>query len=127
MRTKLDKDFIQEVNTTFKKADYIGKKAIVRILFIAMAVVFLTTIGGVAYKKWRVDKDREIYKQSVTYKETAASFLTDSFRQYNATEDEEKKKSIMQYVVLRYPNLDIDAIENETLSQFYRKCIHGGN
>lgn len=124
---KLDKEFKQDVDSTFKETDYIGKKIGIRIFLVVIVVVCLSVIGGVTYKKWRVDKDREIFKQSVTYNEQAVSFLAESFRQYNLAEDEIEKNSIMQYVVLRYPNLDVETIENSTLSQFYKKCLTGGN
>lgn len=124
---KLDKEFKQDVDSTFKETDYIGKKIGIRIFLVVIVVVCLSALGGVTYKKWRVDKDREIFKQSVTYNEQAVSFLAESFRQYNLAEDEIEKNSIMQYVVLRYPNLDVETIENSTLSQFYKKCLTGGN
>lgn len=124
---KLDKEFKQDVDSTFKETDYIGKKIGIRIFLVVIVVACLSAAGGVTYKKWRVDKDREIFKQSVTYNEQAVSFLAESFRQYNLAEDEIEKNSIMQYVVLRYPNLDVEIIENSTLNQFYKKCLTGGN
>ena len=50
--------------------------------------------------------------------EAAASFLADSYKQYNDTETEADKNTIMEYVVMRYPNLDTNSIDNDTLRRF---------
>lgn len=122
---KLDRDFKNEVDTSFREFDYIGKKSAVRITLFTLAVCLLLASGGVVYKKWKVNKEREIFKQSATYNESAASFLADSYRQYNSTTDITEQKSIMQYVSMRYSNLDASKIENVTLRQFYNKCLGG--
>ena len=123
--SKLDKEWKSEVNREFKEADYVGRKIALRIFIVVVAIGILSAIGGVAYKKWKVGKDREIFKESITYTESAASFLADSYAQYNATEDDTEKKTIREYVRMRYPNLDETEIENEKLRLFYNKCIMG--
>ena len=123
--SKLDKEWKSEVNREFKEADYVGRKIALRIFIVVVAIGILSAIGGVAYKKWKVEKDREIFKESITYTESAASFLADSYAQYNATEDDTEKKTIREYVRMRYPNLDETEIENEKLRLFYNKCIMG--
>lgn len=30
----------------------------------------------------------------------------------------------MEYVTMRYPNLDMDNIENDDLRRFYKQCIN---
>jgi len=122
---KLDKEFKNEVNESFRELDYVGRKGAVRVILWTLAFVLLCGSGGVAYKKWRVNQERKIFKQSVTYNESAASFLADSYRQYNNTTDTAEQKTIMQYVAMRYPNLDSSKIENVTLRQFYNKCLGG--
>lgn len=125
--SKLDNEFKNEVKQGFQEADYISRKIGIRIAIVVLVIAILGTIGGFAAKKWRVEKDREIFKQSTTYNEGAATFLADCYQQYNAAETSAEKNSIMQYVIMRYPNLDTDAIENQTLKQFYNKCLIGGN
>ena len=67
--------------------------------------------------KWQTEADREVFKQTTTYSEAAASFLADSYKQYNDAETDTDKNTIMEYVVMRYPNLDTDSIDNATLRQ----------
>lgn len=128
--SKLDKDFKNEVDDGFRAADYMSRKMGVRILAIILVIAILGGLGwagGFAVKKWRAERDREIFKESTTYNEAAAAFLADCYQEYNAAETEAEKNSIMQYVIMRYPNLDLNAIENGTLRQFYNKCLLGGN
>ena len=74
--------------------------------------------------KWQTEADREVFKQTTTYSEVAASFLADSYKQYNDAETDTDKNTIMEYVVMRYPNLDTDSIDNATLRQFYNQCLN---
>lgn len=124
--SKLSKDFKNEVNQDFREFDYVGKKVAIRILVVVLIIGLLATVGNVLYKEWKTDKDRDIFKNSVTYTESAASFLADSYKEYNEAETDAEKNAIMQYVIMRYPNLDTDSIDNMTLRQFYNKCLIGG-
>ena len=72
--------------------------------------------------KWQTEADREVFKQTTTYSEAAASFLADSYKQYNDAETDADRNTIMEYVVMRYPNLDTDSIDNSKLRQFYNQC-----
>ena len=54
--------------------------------------------------KWQTEADREVFKQTTTYSEAAASFLADSYKQYNDAET--------------------DSIDNATLRQFYNQCLN---
>lgn len=74
--------------------------------------------------KWGTGAEREVFKQTTTYSEAAASFLADSYKQYNDAENEADKNAIMEYVIMRYPNLDTNSIDNNTLRQFYSQCVH---
>lgn len=120
---KLDKDFKKNVKRELAEADYIGMKIGIRIFLAILIISILSIFAHFAYKEWRVEKERNIFKNSTTYTESAASFLADSYRQYNLTDDDAEKESIMEYVIMRYPNLDTKTIENDTLIQFYNKCL----
>ena len=74
--------------------------------------------------KWQTEADREVFKQTTTYSEAAASFLADSYKQYNDAETDADRNTIMEYVVMRYPNLDTDSIDNSKLRQFYNQCLN---
>ena len=74
--------------------------------------------------KWETEAEREVFKQTTTYSEAAASFLADSYKQYNDSETEADKNTIMEYVIMRYPNLDTDSIDNDTLRRFYNQCLN---
>ena len=91
-------------------------------------MVILGGIGGVGdtltIGKWQKNVERKVFKDSVAYTEQAASFLAKSYKEYNDAETDPDKKTIMEYVVMRYPNLDTDSIDNSTLRQFYIKCLN---
>lgn len=123
---KLNREFKDEVNQEFREADYVGRKVGIRIFIIILIICVLSSIGGVAYKKWKTEKDREIFKQSTTYTESAFAFLAKSMKEYNQAEDEISKKAIADYVIQRYPNLDLEDIDNVDLRNFYRQCMSGG-
>ena len=91
-------------------------------MFIVLVVVLFGALG-LGYKKVYVDANREIFKHSIAYTEEAAQFITKEYREYNSTDDTAERKAIMQYVADRYPNLDMNEIENADLKAFYRKCL----
>ena len=74
--------------------------------------------------KWETEAEREVFKQTTAYSEAAASFLADSYQQYNKAETDADKNTIAAYVIMRYPNLDTDSIDNKTLRQFYSQCLN---
>lgn len=123
---KLDNKFRQEVNNNFKEIDYVSKKLGLRIAIIVLIISIIGAIGSYGYKKFAVEKDRDIFKSSVTYTESAAAFLADRYQEYSKAETPAEKTAIMQYVIMRYPNLDTDEIDNSVLRQFYNKCLIGG-
>ncbi len=124
---RVDNDFKRDIDREFREADYVGKKVFGRgvVLVVLLVVIF----GGIgfAYKKVAVDANRQIFKHSVAYTETAASFLAKEYKEYNKAETDVERTAIMQYVVDRYPNLDLGDIENSDLKSFYRECLRGGN
>lgn len=123
----IDKEFKSEVRKEFQEFDYVGKRIAIRIFIVVLVIGILSAVGGVVHKRWRVEQEREIFKNSVTYTETAATFLADSYQEYNEAETTAEKTAIMEYVIMRYPNLDVNDIENQTLKNFYNKCLLGGN
>lgn len=105
-------------------------KTIKNVLLALLAV--LIVIGGtytvikwdMIVDKWQTEANREVFKQTTTYSEAAASFLADSYKQYNDAETDTDKNTIMEYVVMRYPNLDTNSIDNSKLRQFYNQCLN---
>lgn len=125
---KLDKDFKNEVDTEMREGGYIARKLGVRILVGIAAISVLAGVGKVGYTytigKMQTNAEREVFKDTVAYTEQAASFLAKSYKEYNDAENDTEKNTIMEYVILRYPNLDTDSIDNSTLKQFYIKCLN---
>lgn len=107
-----------------------GAKTIVSSFIYGIGVILLLVVifGGIAfgYKMFAVEANHEIFKNSTAYTEATAEFLAKSYREYNKAETEDEKAAIMDYVVKRYPNLDLDKIENYDLENFYRQCLRGG-
>lgn len=105
-------------------------KTVKNVLLALLAVVIV--VGGtytaikwdMIVDRWQTEADREVFKQTTTYSEAAASFLADSYKQYNDAETDADKNTIMEYVVMRYPNLDTDSIDNSKLRQFYNQCLN---
>ncbi len=122
---KLDDEFKRTTNQEFKEGDYVFRKIFVRVVIIVLLLIVI--IGGISfgYKKLYVDANREIFKHSVTYTETAAQFLSKEYREYNSAESDADRNAIMQYVAERYPNLNANEIENLELRSFYNKCLKG--
>ena len=128
MSKKLDREFKEEFDNELREATYVTRKIGTKILIGIVILVILGGIGGVGYAltigKWQKNAEREVFKDSVANTEQAASFLAKSYKEYNDAETEADKKTIMEYVIMRYPNLDTDSIDNGTLKQFYIKCLN---
>lgn len=73
--SRLDKDFKKEVNKVVSEGSYLFLKVGIRILLVVGILATLIVFGKVMLKKFTVEKEREIFKQSVTYTENAASFF----------------------------------------------------
>lgn len=124
---RLDNEFKKDIDREFKEGDYIARKSLTRgALLVVILVVFFGVIGF-GYKKIAVDANREIFKHSVAYTETAANFIAKAYREYNQAETDVEKKTIMEYVAQRYPNLDSSEIEDREIRAFYNDCLRGGN
>ena len=120
---KPKKDFKKE----FNNGTYIARKTGVAVLVTALIIILLGGIVTVGYTltigRAQKKAERAVFKESITYTEQAASFLAKSYKEYNEAESNEDKDAIMEYVIMRYPNLDTDSIDNDTLKQFYIKCL----
>ena len=95
----------------------------VLVLVISAACVYGGIRWNATVNKWEKEAEREVFKETTTYNEAAVSFLADSYKEYNNAETDEDKAAIMSYVIMRYPNLDVDNIDNKTLKQFYKDCL----
>lgn len=106
------------------------KKTIGSILLAFLAVILVvggtyTAIQwGMIVSKWETEAEREVFKETTAYSETAATFLADSYRQYNDADSDSEQSAIMEYVIMRYPNLDTHSIDNDTLRRFYNQCLN---
>lgn len=125
---KLNKEFKNEVDSEIREGSYVARQIGKRLLVSLLVITVLGGFFGVGYTltigKWQKNADREVFKNSVAYTEQAASFLAESYKEYNEAENDTEKNTIMEYVILRYPNLDTDSIDNSTLRQFYIKCLN---
>lgn len=125
--SKLNKDFKHEFDDEFRKTSYGVRKGIT--LYVVVAVVLIAIFGmvGVGYTRTiglaQKNAEREVFKKSTTYTEAAASFLAKEYNEYSKATTDVDKRTITQYVILRYPNLDMDDIDNATLKAFYSKCL----
>lgn len=102
------------------------KNVLLALLVVVIVVggTYTTIKWDMIVDKWQTEADREVFKQTTTYSEAAASFLADSYKQYNDAETDADRNTIMEYVVMRYPNLDTDSIDNSKLRQFYNQCLN---
>lgn len=81
-------------------------KTIKNALLALLAVVIV--VGGtytaikwdMIVDKWQTEADREVFKQTTTYSEAAASFLADSYKQYNDAETDADKNTIISLSIL---------------------------
>lgn len=124
---KPEKDFKEEFNREFNNGVYATRKTGVAVLIAALVIILLGGIAGIGYTltigRAQKNAEREVFKENVAYTEQAASFLAKSYKEYNEAESDADKDTIMEYVIMRYPNLDTDSIDNDTLKQFYIKCL----
>ena len=124
---RLNNEFKRTTDREFREGDYILGKVFSRGVIIAVLLVIVCGAIGFGYKRFAVEADREIFKHSTAYTESAAQFLADRYQEYNKADNDADRNTIMQWVSDRYPNLDTDEIENRDLINFYRDCLRGGN
>ena len=128
MSKKLDKEFKEEFDNELREATYTTRKIGTKIIAGVAILAVLGGVGQVAYTrtigKAQTNAEREVFKSTVAYTEQAASFLAKSYKEYNEADTDADKNAIMEYIIMRYPNLDTDSIDNGTLKQFYVKCLN---
>lgn len=128
MSKKLDKEFKEGFDNELRESTYATRKIGTRIIAGLAVLTVLGGVGQVAYTrtigKAQTNVEREVFKSTVAYTEQAASFLAKSYKEYNDAESKEDQTAIMEYVIMRYPNIDTDSIDNSTLKQFYIKCLN---
>ena len=98
-------------------------KVVIIVVIMSLVAVGSSLFWEFAIRKAETEIDREVFKSSTAYTEAAASFLADSYNQYNHAETDADRRAIMEYVVLRYPNLDTKSIDNDVLRRFYIQCL----
>lgn len=122
-------DFQKEVDNELKETGYVGRRVIIRVIIIFVIIAAIVGVGGVIYtytiQKAQTNAEREVFKNTVAYTEQMSSFLAKSYKEYNDAETDSDKSAIMEYVVMRYPNIDTSSIDNATLKQFYNQCLKG--
>ena len=122
-----EKSFKEDFDKEFNNGTYAVRKTGVAVLLAVVIIIVLGGIIGVGYTstigKAQKNAEREVFKDSVAYTEQAASFLAKSYKEYNDAESDKDKDAVMEYVIMRYPNIDTDSIDNDTLKQFYMKCL----
>lgn len=122
-------EFQKGIDTDFQEAGYVGRRFgfwMVIILVIIIVVGGLISVGYTyTIKKAQTNAEREVFKNTVAYTEQMSSFLAKSYKEYNDAETDSDKSAIMEYVVMRYPNIDTNSIDNATLKSFYNKCLKG--
>ena len=125
---KVDEEFKREFDEGYREGMYVTRKVSAIVLAVVVSLTMLGGIGGVAYTKTigkaQKEAEREVFKEGVAYTEQAGSFLAKSYKEYKDAESDADKKTVMEYVIMRYPNLDLDSIDNDTLKQFYMKCLN---
>lgn len=122
-----ERDFKENFDREFNNGTYAARKTGIAVLLAVVIIIVLGGVIGVGYTltigKAQKNAEREVFKDSVAYTEQAASFLAKSYKEYNDAESDEDKDAVMEYVIMRYPNIDTDSIDNDTLKQFYLKCL----
>lgn len=100
-------------------------------LFIVVAVIIILGLGlylvltqtlGVEI----ADAKREVFEHTQAYTGSMASFLAKEYKEYKEAVTDVDQKTIMNYVIMRYPNIDVDTIDNKDLKNFYNLCLNGG-
>ena len=122
-----EKNSKEDFDREFNNGTYAARKTGVAVLLAVVIIIVLGGIIGVGYTstigKAQKNAEREVFKDSVAYTEQAASFLAKSYKEYNDAKSDKDKDAVMEYVIMRYPNIDTDSIDNDILKQFYMKCL----
>lgn len=125
---KVNKEFKKEVDEEMEETWYVFKKIALRLALIILVLTIGFGLFGIFYTKTinkaQTNAKREVFKQTNTYVESSTNFLAKEYNEYSKAKTQEDRNAICQYVIMRYPNLDIDSIENQELKNFYIKCLN---
>lgn len=124
-KVKVDSDFRKEFDQEYANVNYATKSIIKKILIVVIVLSIIGAIGGVGYRYWRVNTDRMIFKQSVTYNEGMLDDLAKYKLEMVKAEDDIEKAAIAELVNSRYANFDASKIENTDLKKFLSDCQNG--
>lgn len=119
---KVDKDFKHEFDQDFADASYGLRKILGKIV---MWVLILSIIGGIfgaGFRYFRVNADREIFKQSITYNEGMLDDLAKYKYEYDTADSDNARDGIAALVRQRFANFDKSKIENRDLRLFLEDC-----
>ena len=120
-------EFKQNFDTELRNGEYATKTLTKKIIIGILTLIIIA--GGckigytLTFGKWQKNAEREVFKNTTAYTEQAASFLADAYKQYNEAENDADKNSIMEYVIMKYPNLDTGSIDNSKLKTYYNQCL----
>jgi predicted solute-binding protein len=91
---------------------------------------FGTGLLNVGYTKTvglaQENANREVFKQSTAYNDSAAKDIARYKLQYDQATSADSKKAIVNYIVQTYANFDESKLENAELRMFLRQCLNGG-
>lgn len=125
---KLDKEFKNDVNKCVSSVSYLTRSILTRIVIGIGAIALVAGVFKVGYTytigKQQTNAEREVFKNTIAYTEQTAQNLAKYYKEYNEAETEEDKKAIQEYVVITYPNINTETIDNQTLRQFYVSCLN---
>lgn len=119
---KPSKDFRKDFDTEYANANYATKKVGKTIIVWIIVLSVVGSIAGVGFRIWRVNTDRVIFKQSVTYNEGVLDDLAKYRLEMIRTDDKVEKTAIAEMVNSRFANYDESKVENSDLKNFLRDC-----
>lgn len=122
---KIDKEIKQEIDEGVSIGWYATRKVLIRAVVVILVLSILGTAGGLGYRYWRVNTDRMIFKQSVTYNEGMLDDLAKYRFQMETAEDDAERAAIAQLVNNRFANFDESKIESLDLRRFLEDCRNG--
>ena len=125
---KLDKEFKNSLNKDINAGSYVARAVLTRVVIGIGAIALVTGIFKIGYtytiRKQQTNAEREVFKNTIAYTEQMAQNLAKYYKEYNEAKTEEDKKAIQEYVVMIYPNINTETIDNQILKQFYISCLN---
>ena len=102
---------------------------IIVILVTIAGIVFATTAGNLAMKKFFGPKfkevERDIWEESPSRVLGATQEIAKSMVEWNRAEDIVEKNAICAYLRNSYPDLTPEKINDNTLRTFFENCKYG--